>query len=387
MRRSLVWIWAFTVRAHASACSVSDLSSASVAGRRSRTSRNRVIKAKSSGSGTAGQACQMRSQDARRSWSGQTTATTVGSAPRFRPDEPAPAVAEQAVPDGHWTVALHAQSTVEPPPPLRPSADSLKNVALRQAGFLIHEAPRQIALRRRDGEGEDPPLDHRFGRDGRDRTTALRRLSCPGKGFGGLRGRGQRIWSRLRGAARRGGRACRFFRPHAAVERACQHTAREEGEAEQHGPEPTLPCFGLDARTRAGRGSSHQLLESSVLVQPGTFDPGQLGIDENEFGADRLQDSDEFSVCVPSSSAPPRPRLTRAVTCAAVRTKLDRSPMEGASDGARREEGGRGEAERRAGRAGGPRCLATEGRGREGRRPGQVVEGAVDEEAQFTTPA
>jgi hypothetical protein len=49
-----------------------------------------------------------------------------------------------------------------------------------------------------------------------------------------------------------------------------------------------------------------QLLELSVLVQPGTFDPGQLGIDENEFGADWLQDSDEFSVGVPSSSAPLR---------------------------------------------------------------------------------
>ena len=50
-----------------------------------------------------------------------------------------------------------------------------------------------------------------------------------------------------------------------------------------------------------------------MLVQPAAFDPGQLGIDENEFGADRLQDSDEFSVGVPSSSALPRARLTRAV--------------------------------------------------------------------------
>jgi hypothetical protein len=53
----------------------------------------------------------------------------------------------------------------------------------------------------------------------------------------------------------------------------------------------------------------------SVLVQPGSFDPGELGIDENEFGADLLQDSDEFSVGVPSSSAPPpyQRRLARLV--------------------------------------------------------------------------
>jgi hypothetical protein len=42
----------------------------------------------------------------------------------------------------------------------------------------------------------------------------------------------------------------------------------------------------------------------SVFVQPGPFDLGELGIDENEFGADLLQDSDEFSVGVPSSSVP-----------------------------------------------------------------------------------
>ena len=40
-----------------------------------------------------------------------------------------------------------------------------------------------------------------------------------------------------------------------------------------------------------------------MLAQPGSFDPGQLGIDENEFGADRLQHTDEFSVAGLPSSA------------------------------------------------------------------------------------
>src|SRR5690242_5810180 len=49
MRRSLDSIWLLTVRAHASACSLSVRSSDSVAGRSSSTSRSRLIRAKSSG--------------------------------------------------------------------------------------------------------------------------------------------------------------------------------------------------------------------------------------------------------------------------------------------------------------------------------------------------
>jgi hypothetical protein len=58
----------------------------------------------------------------------------------------------------------------------------------------------------------------------------------------------------------------------------------------------------------------------SVRVQPGSFDPGELGIDENEFGADRLQNSRVLGR---------RPVFLRAadaggeLTCAAWPTKLE----------------------------------------------------------------
>src|SRR4051794_27330620 len=68
MRRSLDSIWPPTVSAHASACSVRERSSVSVAGRLSSTSRSRLIRAKSSGSGiwAAARSFQMRSLPADR---------------------------------------------------------------------------------------------------------------------------------------------------------------------------------------------------------------------------------------------------------------------------------------------------------------------------------
>jgi hypothetical protein len=205
---------------------------------------------------------------------------------RSRPREATTAAGQVPVDDAHRALPCEADRAIEATLTLRRRADCL-HVRLGQARPRIEKGSRQMPRRRGEDTTDNQPLE--IGLGGRSGRTTL-----PGLGRAWTVRRCRRLKgsrSPLDGPAIRG-RWC--------VKRAEHHAASEDHEAQQDGSEPCRPGR---RRRRARLARLGALREEGTLLQPRALGGGQFRVDENEFGADRLQDKRDFSLAVPSSSA------------------------------------------------------------------------------------